>query len=171
MYINKTGKRCEQLSRSSYYIDSLFFALNCIRTSGERAKLRKKHNKDALAELIEKCKDSKGEFVHGPQVGPSVRVALASKSQLEDVVRFCCNPEFSIFGVDVTYEIGDFFVTTTSYKHLMVIDKDTGCHPTFPGPFMVHTNESADDFHYFASTLKERNRDCLLYTSPSPRDS
>lgn len=126
----------------------------------ERAKLRKKHNKDALAELIEKCKDSKGEFVHGPQVGPSVRVALTSKSQLEDVVRFCCNPEeFSIFGVDVTYEIGDFFVTTTSYKHLMVIDKDTGCHPTFPGPFMVHTNESANDFHYFASTLKERNRD------------
>lgn len=51
----------------------------------ERAKLRKKHNKDALAELIEKCKDSKGEFVHALQVGPSVRVALASKSQLEDV--------------------------------------------------------------------------------------
>ena len=126
----------------------------------ERAKLRKKHNKDALAELIEKCKDSKGEFVHGLQVGPSVRVALASKSQLEDVVKFCCNPEeFSIFGVDVTYEIGDFFVTTTSYKHLMVIDKETGCHLTFPGPFMIHTNESADDFHYFASTLKERNRD------------
>ena len=89
-----------------------------------------------------------------------MRVALASKSQLEDVVKFCCNPEeFSIFGVDVTYEIGDFFVTTTSYKHLMVIDKESGCHPTFPRPFMIHTNESADDFHYFASTLKERNWD------------
>ena len=73
----------------------------------ERAKLRKQHSKDALAELIEKCKESKGAFVHTLQVSPSVRAVLATKSQLQDLVKFCCNPEeFSVFSVDVTYDIG-----------------------------------------------------------------
>ena len=120
----------------------------------ERAKLRKQHSKDELAELIEKCKASKGEFVHALQVRPSVRAVLASKSQLEDLVKFCCNPEeFSVFSVDVTYDIGDFFVTTTTYKQLMLGDRETGSSPTFPGPLMIHTNEAADNFYYFASTL------------------
>lgn len=126
----------------------------------ERSKLRKQHSKDALAELIEKCKASKGEFVHGLQVSPNVRVVLATKSQLEDLVKFCCNPEgFSVFSVDVTYDIGEFFVTTTTYKRLMLVDRETGANPTFPGPFMIHTSETADDFHYFASTLKEQRRE------------
>ena len=126
----------------------------------ERAKLRKKHSKDALAELIEKCKGSKGAFVHALQASPGVRAVLATKSQLQDLEKFCCNPEeFSVFSVDVTYDIGDFFVTTTTYKHLMLVDRETGSNPTFPGPLMIHTNEAADDFHYFASTLKEQRRE------------
>lgn len=76
------------------------------------------------------------------------------------MVKFCCNPEgFSVFSVDVTYDIGEFFVTTTTYKHLMLVDRETGANPTFPGPFMIHTSETADDFHYFASTLKELRRE------------
>ena len=126
----------------------------------ERAKLRKQHSKDTLAELIQTCKASKGEFVHALQVSPSVRAVLATKSQLEDLVKFCCNPEeFSVFSVDVTYDIGEFFVTTTTYKHLMLVDRKSGSSPTLPGPFMIHTNEAADDFHYFASTLKEQRRE------------
>ena len=42
--------------------------------------------------------------------------------------------EFGILGIDVTYNIGDFYITTTSYQHLSMIDKSTGKHPTFPGP-------------------------------------
>ena len=37
--------------------------------------------------------------------------------------------------------------------------RETGSHPTFPGPLMIHTNETSEDFHYFASTLKELNRE------------
>lgn len=126
----------------------------------ERSKLRKQHSKDTLAELIYKCKQSKGEFVHAVQISPAVRVVLATDSQLEDVVKFCCKPErFSVFGIDVTYDIGDFFVTTTTYRHLMLVDRETGSHPTFPGPLMIHTSETSSTFHYFSSTLKELNRE------------
>ena len=78
----------------------------------------------------------------------------------EDLEKFCCNPEeLSVFSVDVTYDIGDFFVTTTTYKHLMLVDRETGSSPTFPGPLIIHTNEAADDFHHFASILKEQRRE------------
>ena len=59
----------------------------------ERVKLRKQHSKDALAELMKKGMGSKGQFRHALQVSPSVRVVLATKSQLEDLVKLCCNPE------------------------------------------------------------------------------
>ena len=50
-------------------------------------------------------------------------------------------------------------MTTTTCKHLMLVDTETGSSPTFPGPVIIHTNETADDFHYFASTLKEQRRE------------
>ena len=52
------------------------------------------------------------------QVGHGVRAILATEEQLADVVRSCSNPEeYGIFGIDVTYNIGDFYVTTTTYEH------------------------------------------------------
>ena len=48
---------------------------------------------------------------------------------LADVVRFCSNPEeYGAFGIDVTYNTGDFYVLTTTYEHLAIIDKFTGNH-------------------------------------------
>ena len=126
----------------------------------ERKKLRQQHSKDTLSEIIDKCKQSNGEFLHSLQVSPNIRVVLATKAQVADLVKYCCNPEgFSIFGIDVTYDIGDFFVTTTTYRHLMLIDKESQTHPNFPGPMMIHTDEGADVFRYFMSTLKGINRE------------
>lgn len=111
----------------------------------QRTKLRKQHAKETLDELIEKCEKSKGEFLHSLQVSSEVRVVLTSKA---DEVKFCCNPDdFSVFGVDVTYDIGTFFVTLTTYKHLMLHDKQSGAHPNTPGPMMIHTDEGSAPFH------------------------
>ena len=123
----------------------------------ERKKLQNQHKKDQLAELISL---SNNGFVRNVQVGQGVRTVLATKEQLADVVRFCSNPEdYGIFGIDVTYNIGDFYVTTTTYEHLALIDKATGNHPVFLGPMMVHTDEKQETFHYFASTMREVNSD------------
>ena len=73
---------------------------------------------------------------------------------------FCKDPEeFGILVIDVTYNIADFYITTTSYQHLSMIDKSTGKHLTFPGPMTIHTDEKQATFHYFASTLRENNSD------------
>ena len=121
----------------------------------ERKKLRSQHEKDQLAELISL---SNNGLVRNVQVGPGVRAVLATEEQLADVVKFCTDPEeFCILGIDVTYNIGDFYVTTTAYQHLALLDKSTGKHPTFPGPMMIHTDEKQATFHYFASTMREIN--------------
>lgn len=38
----------------------------------QRSKLRDQHGKDTLADLIEKCKDSKGKFLHSLQLSPAL---------------------------------------------------------------------------------------------------
>lgn len=55
-------------------------------------------------------------------------------------------------------------------KHL-IVDKETGSSPTFLRPLMIHTNERADDFHYFASTLKEQRHkvDNILFIGSDRR--
>ena len=93
-------------------------------------------------------------------MSPNIRVVLATKPQIAYLVKYCCHPKsFSVFGIDVTNDIGDFFVTTTTYRHLTLIDKESQAHPNFPGPMMIHTDEGADAFHYFMSTLKGINRE------------
>lgn len=39
---------------------------------------------------------------------------------------------------DTTYNLGDFYVTLLSYKHLMLEDIHTGKPPVLPGPVLVY---------------------------------
>lgn len=40
---------------------------------------------------------------------------LASRQQLDSLVLFCCQPnDYVVFGVDATFELGDFCVTLTT---------------------------------------------------------
>ena len=56
-------------------------------------------------------------------------VVLASNQQLQDVERFCTNPaKFAVLGVDATFNFGKFYVTLTTYRHLLLRTKEN-CHP------------------------------------------
>ena len=64
---------------------------------------------------------------------------LATDQQLFDVQRFCCDPQqFSILTVDPTFSLGDFDVTPTTYRHLMLLSKRTNKPPVMLGPIMIH---------------------------------
>lgn len=71
----------------------------------------------------------------------SVMCVLCNEQQLKDIERFCCNREpttCSVLGIDPTFNLGDFYVTVTTYENLMVISRKTGKHPVFVGPMLVH---------------------------------
>ena len=55
--------------------------------------------------------------------------------------------------IDTRYGIGEFFVTTTSYKNLKVLNKGNHEHPSFPGPALFHVDEDESVFSYFSQTL------------------
>lgn len=69
----------------------------------------------------------------------------------------CCGPDkVSILGIDTTYNISDScYLTPTVYQHLKLVDKNTGKHPTLPGPAMIHNRMDAKTFEYFGNTLIE----------------
>ena len=64
---------------------------------------------------------------------------------LHDLARFCTNPKnFSILGVDATFDLGDFDVTVTTYRYL-VLELKSSCHPKHPvliGPLCMCANIS-----------------------------
>ena len=78
---------------------------------------------------METCKREESQvdpFVRNVQGAPDAMCVLAKDHQLNDLVRFCCNPKlFSILGVDPTFNLGEFSLTVTTYRHLQLLDRST----------------------------------------------
>lgn len=74
-----------------------------------------------LYALMEKCKMDESmvdPFVWSVVGAPDPMCVLATNNQLNDIERFCCNSQqFSILGVDPTFNLGDFSVTVTTFRH------------------------------------------------------
>ena len=76
--------------------------------------------------------------------------------QLIDIQRFCAaNDQLanSVFGIDPTFNLGNFYVTVTTYENLLVTSKKTGVHPVFVGPMLVHQRRTYETYFHFASEL------------------
>ena len=74
---------------------------------------------------------------------------LASKQQLDNlhVDAFCCQPkEFVVFGVDATFELGDFYVTLTTYQNPLLCNLHSGKSPVFLGPAFIHMQRQFEDY-------------------------
>ena len=53
--------------------------------------------------------------------------------------------------------IANYLVTQTTYKQMSVIGRESLKNPWFPGPFLIHRNQSAQDFSYFWQAVKRGN--------------
>ena len=62
-----------------------------------------------------------------------------------------------IFSIDTTYNIGDYYVTATSYQHPFLINVRTSKNANMPGPAMFHLTQERKDFLHFSHPLIERN--------------
>ena len=79
---------------------------------------------------------------------------LCNGQQLGDIARFCCDPfNFSILGIDPTFNLGEFSVTPTVYRHLLLSDRRTGRSLLLLGPMLVHYHKHFRNYNYFLSTL------------------
>jgi hypothetical protein len=114
-------------------------------------------HKDSLYEVMKRCveEQSRSEpFIRCVQAAPEPACVLASEYQLNDIVRFCTNQEqFSVLGVDPTFNLGDFAVTVTTYRHLMLASRRTGQPAIMIGPMYAHQKKKSATYHAFASAL------------------
>ena len=75
--------------------------------------------------VMEQCKSAEKVdiFVQDTTCAPEPMVVLCTEYQLSDVASFCCDPFcFSILGIDPTFNLGEFSVTLTVYRHLLLHD-------------------------------------------------
>ena len=106
-------------------------------------------NKDLVYDLIEQHYGSLKTFVRNVSFDQSIMCVLATDQQLSDICRFCANEDIthtSVLGIDPTFNLGDFYVTVTTYQNLMLINRKSGTHPVFIGPMLVHQNRTYESY-------------------------
>ena len=86
-------------------------------------------------------------------IGSTPCAVLASKKQLDNVLMFCCqNSNFSVLGIDATFNLGDFYVTLTTYRNLFLHSTHKKS-PVFIGPSFIHMERHCHDYQSFFSSL------------------
>ena len=111
---------------------------------------------NVLYSVMVECKLAQGgnAFVYDVKAAPSPQCVLFFDWQLYDMVRFLTNNKhFGILTADTTFNLGEFYVSPTTYPHIMLEDVRSLKHPCICGPVLVHQQVDFASFNYFASTL------------------
>ena len=91
-------------------------------------------------------------FIRDVKAAPDPQCIMFFDWQLADMERFVANGQ-GILSVDPTYNLGEFYVTPTTFSHLMLEDVITKKHPSLLGPVLVHQRMDFATFNYFSSSL------------------
>ena len=59
-------------------------------------------------------------FIHGIAAWPEAMCLLGYTFQFKDISRFYCSNEFFPLPIDMTFNLGEFYVTPTTYKNLLL---------------------------------------------------
>ena len=88
------------------------------------------------------CKESQGgkpqdSFVRMVSGAPEPMTVLAYNWSLDDIEWVCTKSQCTVLSIDPTFNLGDFDVTVTTYRHLLLTNS-RGKHPVMMGPIFIH---------------------------------
>lgn len=130
---------------------------NIKQVSNVKAVKKEKGVVDSLFAIMEECKKEQSHanpFIRVVSAAPEAMCVLARDSQLSDMARFCTDDkQFSIMGVDPTFNLGEFSVTVTTYRHLQLLHGATKKHPVMLDPMFVHQRKTFELYHFLASNM------------------
>ena len=91
--------------------------------------------------------------------GKQMNVVCYLEGPVEDIGRFSCGTGqyFRALAIDTTFNIAEYYLTQSVFRHLAVLKRTDHQHPWFPGPIMAHREKSANDFSYFWQACKRGN--------------
>ena len=118
----------------------------------------KETENDALLSVMVMCKESMGKsddpFVRIVTSAPEPMCILCTNAQLLDIEHFCTDPHiFGPLSIDPTFDLGDFNVTVTSYRNLLLQNRKTRKNPVMLGPMLIHRRKLFSSYHFLASQL------------------
>ena len=122
-----------------------------------------KKDKDEVCELIKMFSLKASQlkpFIIRVQVTPEPSCIVASDRQLHDLERFCTTQfhPASVLCIDTAFNIGNFFVTPTTYKHKILVYRHYGKEPTLLGPTMIHRNRPVSRETFFGTYIWFRGK-------------
>ena len=116
----------------------------------------KLHANDSVLACMDLAKTQEflaNRMVRDVRCAPEFTVFLANDNQLNDLERFCTNNKnFSVLAVDTTFNIGDFYVTATAYRHQMLMTRK-GVEPVMFGPALLHQRKTFASFYKLPSGI------------------
>jgi hypothetical protein len=113
-----------------------------------------KRSKDEMTALNWYAKTDGKNFVRMQEISDEPRIMIATDNQLDDLVRFCTSEiDFSCLSVDPTFNFGNFSVTPTSYRNLLLKSRKTGKSPVFIGPIFIHHTKQRATYKQFFDKL------------------
>ena len=104
---------------------------------------------DPIGEVIAMQYDEEKKFIQGVIVEDNCpTIILFSKEQIDDIAKFCTNDNNinSPFCVDMTYDIGNFYVVVTTYRHMQLESQETGKEPVLIGPVMICSKKTRETY-------------------------
>ena len=117
---------------------------------------------DELGVIMQQAfmEDASNRFIREIKCVHEPAVVVATERQLNDLVRFCTpSSNFSIMTIDPTFSLGDFDVTVITYRHKLLISRQSNCHPAIMGPLLIHYKKSFATYNFFASSLISLRRE------------
>ena len=102
------------------------------------------------------CNEQKGKpnaFVREVRTAPELSVVLTTDRQLTDIERFIAKSNSSVLGVDPTFNICPHNVTITTYRHPLVVVKNSNVHPVLLGPTLIHASKTFESYYTLPSTM------------------
>lgn len=131
-----------------------------------RQKLKEKEENDQFASLLDLFKQEPA--VRNLQWTPFPRVVFCTDEQLEEIIEECCSIDSkSILSIDTSYNVGNFYVTSTTHQSSKFVHSRIGKPAILPGAAMFHVRRSEKHFKYFSHSLLEVNlrfrRNCIRW--------
>ena len=149
-----------QLPRNEQQISN--FKRHTPVSTGQKLSCQSKSNELYSIMLQAHLEEGSKKFIRDVKAYPEPAIVLASEQQLLDLERFCCDSShYSILTVDPTFSLGDFDVTPTTYRHLLLCSKRTCKPPVMLGPTMIHYRKNFSTYKFLASCMVAQNRNLV----------
>ncbi|CAG2210675.1 unnamed protein product [Mytilus edulis] len=91
------------------------------------------------------------QIIHNKNQVPAI--VCYTDNQITDLRHFLAQKSEHPLGVDRTFNLGSFYVTSIVYKNLRVNRKETKDHPIFAGPMLLHKDASYKTYRAFFSNI------------------